>query len=165
MKKGLLLLVAVIFTTSIIYAQNEENKELASEPAVPVKGIVAPHQVNPPHFISGEILNIDTSNPGITILTIKDLVGEEIMIEVNPNLSITKIISPSELNLGDNIRVTYEEKDNKKITRNIFLGRPHPLRLEEKPKNKIIENMPALHQNSTGPAGSPLGEAEDRQGD
>lgn len=131
MKKIFLLLVFVILGASFIYAQNEENINPLPEADKGSKDIIPrPKVVTPPKFLSGEVLNVDTSNPEVTLLTLRDIDGQESVVEVNPNLSITKIISAVELKAGDNLRVTYEEKDTKKIARNIFLGRPQPRRRE-----------------------------------
>jgi hypothetical protein len=144
MNKFFLLLMVIILMSSFAYAQNEESAKPDTQPKTISKTALVPHQVRLPKFISGEVLNIDTSDPTVTIVTIKDIAGQEMIVEVNPNLSITKIISPSELTPGDNIRITYEEKDTQKIARNIFLGRPHPIRSEY--------ISPAAENDSSGPS-------------
>lgn len=143
MKKFFLLLVVIILMNSFTYAQDEENTKPGTQSNAISKTTLVPHQIRPPKFISGEVLNIDTSDPAVTIVTIRDTVGQDTVVEVNPDLSITKIISPSELTMGDNIRITYEEKDTRKIARNIFLGRPHPMRSES--------ISPALEKSASEP--------------
>ncbi len=137
MRKIIWLLFILILVTSVSYGQNEEKADTNNEAntaSAPISSLASSRKIVPPRFVSGEVLSIDSSNPEVAVLTIKDANGEEMQIEVSPNLSITKIISPVELTLGDNIRITYEEKDNKKTARNIFLGRPHPIKTESAPQ-------------------------------
>lgn len=134
MRKILSAIFILVLFITMSYAQTEvEEKVDTEQTSLPQAKAVVSHHIIPPKFVSGEVVNIDTSNPEVTFLTLRSVNGEEMLVEVDPNLSITKIISPAELESGDKIRITYEEKGTKKVTRNIFLGRPHPIREETTP--------------------------------